>query len=505
MSLQFLLRKLVDKNLLKTHTNCMKKNNIEERDKKIKKPWISLKGILLAFVLSFVIPFMCVFCFNNFLFDEDKLESGYSVCGVDLSGLTTDEAGEKLKTLLTADKNFVLTLTHGKRKWQFRGEDFEVHSNIFPLVAQLENLRGGSVREKSKILKKIKSMGFDNSVAINYVLLDMDKKIDNISHEIESPAVDAMASYNKTKKKFDLSNEKSGKMVDRKKLYDDISLRLQNLDNTEIKISLVDVPAKITYEDVQKSLKKQSHFETNYATSNYARKNNIAKAVDSLCGTKILPGETFSFNDTIGKRTTSTGYKEANIIKDGAFVKGVGGGVCQVSSTLYNALLLANINVTEAHKHSLPVSYVSAGLDAMVSWGSADLKFVNTTESPIYIVGSADGNKIVFEIYGDTNPENLTIKTKSQIIKSISPQADKIIPDVDGKYADKIMFKGEYLRIKKPKDGYEAVSSIEYYKDGKLQRTKQLRHATYDAQRGVLVEGCDKLPDGMTLPKQNVQ
>ena len=120
-------------------------------------------------------------------------------------------------------------------------------------------------------------------------------------------------------------------------------------------------------------------------------------------------------------------------------------------------------------------------------------------------MGNADGKTLTFEIYGNTNPENLTIKTKSKILKSILPQADKIIPDVDGKYADKIMFKGEYLRIKKAKAGYEAVTSLEYYKDDKLIKTKQLRHATYESQSGVLVEGCDNLPEGMTLPKQNVQ
>lgn len=482
----------------------MKKKDCKQHEN-CKKPLISFRGILLAFVLSFVIPFLCVFCLNSYVFGEDKLENGYSVCGVDLSGLTTDEASEKLKTLLTADKNFALTLTHNNRRWQFRGEDFEVHSNLQPLVARLENLRGGSVREKSKILKQIKAMGFDNSVAINYVLLDMDKKIDQIANEIEFPAVDAAATYNKTKQKFEISSEKTGKIIDRKKLYDDISSRLQNLDNSKIEIKLTDVPAKICEKEVQENLKRQSHFETNYATSNYARKNNISRAVDSLCGTVIQPGETFSFNETIGKRTTSAGYKEANIIKDGVFVKGVGGGVCQVSSTLYNALLLANINVSEVHKHSLPVSYVGAGLDAMVSWGSADLKFTNTSSSPIYIVGTSDGKKIAFEIFGNTNPENLVIKTKSQILKSIPPQADKIVPDVEGKYADKIMFKGEYLRIKKAKPGYEAVSMLEYYKDGKLIKTKQLRHATYDAQRGVLAEGCDKLPEGMSLPKQNIQ
>ena len=481
------------------------KNTPKKQNKNSHSKIISIRGILLAFVLSFAIPFLCMFCLNNYIFNDDKLESGYSVCGVDLSGLSTDEASEKLTTLLHADKDFILTLTYGKRSWQFRGEDFEVHSNIHHLLNQLKNLRGGSTREKAKILKKIKTMGFDNSVAINYVLLDIDKKIEQIAQEIQIPAVDSVATYNKEKKKFDISTEKSGKMLNKEKLYSDISSRLQNLDNSPVEITLIDTPAKIKAEDIQKHLKKQSRFETNYASSNSARKANIAKAVDSLCGVEVLPGETFSFNDTIGKRTLSAGYKEANIIKDGAFVKGVGGGVCQVSTTLYNALLLANISVTEAHKHSLPVSYVSAGLDAMVSWDSADLKFVNNTDSPIYIVGEADGKKLSFEIYGDTNPENLTIKTNSKILKSIPPQADKIIPDVDGKYADKIMFKGEYLRIKKAKAGYEAVTSLEYYKDDKLIKTKQLRHATYEAQSGVLVEGCDNLPEGMTLPEQKVQ
>ena len=97
----------------------------------------------------------------------------------------------------------------------------------------------------------------------------------------------------------------------------------------------------------------------------------------------------------------------------------------------------------------------------------------------------------------------MVIKTKGVKIKTIPAFKDKIIVDKEGKYADKIMFKGEFLRVKNAKDGYEAKSFIEYYKDGKLVKTKQLRHATYDAQQGILYEGASTLPDDMTLPKSD--
>ncbi len=219
---------------------------------------------------------------------------------------------------------------------------------------------------------------------------------------------------------------------------------------------------------------------------------------------KINPQEEFSFNLAIGERTAANGYQEANIIKDGTFVKGTGGGVCQVSTTLYNALLLAGVDITEVHKHSLAVSYVPLAFDAMVSWGYSDLKFVNNTDVPIFLLSSADGDTVKFTVYGDTLQEGEEIKRRADFVGTIPHTGDKVVPDVNGEYSDKIMFKGEYIRIKYPQEGYESNAYLQYYKDGVLQEEKLIRHEKYAPQEGLVYEGTEDLPQGMTLPKNTV-
>ena len=291
--------------------------------------------------------------------------------------------------------------------------------------------------------------------------------------------------------------------VNKEKLYNDISKNLQSSNNIEIIVDTINLSPTITEAEVSKITKKQAEFTTNYTNSNSERKNNIKIATNNLCGICINPGEEFSFNSILGVRSIESGYKQANIIKDGEFVKGVGGGICQVSTTLYNALLLANVDVTEVHKHSLPVSYVKPGLDAMVSWGSADLKFTNTTSLPMFIVGKCDGKSLTFSIHGNTKSPSLTIKTKSEIVKKIPHKGDKIIADTNGQYSDKILFKGEFYRLKHPKDGYEAKAYLQYFINNEFSHEKQIRHSTYNSQQGIVYEGCDTLPEGMTLPNDN--
>ena len=125
------------------------------------------------------------------------------------------------------------------------------------------------------------------------------------------------------------------------------------------------------------------------------------------------------------------------------------------------------------------------------------------TPLPIFIVGSCDGKNLTFSIYGDTKSNNLQIKTNYEIIKKIPHNGDKIVSDIEGTYSDKILFKGEYFRTKYPKDGYEAKAYLEYFIDGIFSHKKQIRHSTYNSQQGIVYEGCDTLPEGMTIPKDN--
>jgi vancomycin resistance protein YoaR len=156
---------------------------------------------------------------------------------------------------------------------------------------------------------------------------------------------------------------------------------------------------------------------TTYFEDNPTRGHNIALALSSFNGLVVQKGETVSFNKTVGPRSSARGFQEAKIIIDGEFVPGVGGGVCQASTTLFNALLMAGLRIDKSHNHSIAISYVPIGRDAMVS-SAADLRFTNNTGGVIYIeAGVADGdpNAAWVRIYG--NKTAVEYKPRTEVIE----------------------------------------------------------------------------------------
>lgn len=139
-------------------------------------------------------------------------------------------------------------------------------------------------------------------------------------------------------------------------------------------------------------------FETPINDSSENRRKNIALCVKTINGTKVDPGKTFSFNTAAGPRTGKRGYKKAKVMIDGKYVMDFGGGVCQVSTTLYNAAAAAGLEVTERHRHQKPVSYVNEGQDAAVNYNDLDLKFVNNSDGVIRLDITQDGKKITANI-----------------------------------------------------------------------------------------------------------
>ncbi len=144
-----------------------------------------------------------------------------------------------------------------------------------------------------------------------------------------------------------------------------------------------------------------SRYTTRFDSSQLNRTENIRLAAKALDKKVLAPGEVFSFNQSVGERTVEAGYKEAMIIEGDVFTPGLGGGICQVSSTLYNAVLLGHLEVTERHPHSLPISYVPPGKDATVSYPVLDLKFKNTSGGYLLIRSQVQGDSLTFELYGN--------------------------------------------------------------------------------------------------------
>ncbi len=313
-----------------------------------------------------------------------------------------------------------------------------------------------------------------------YYVKNLSQVVDYIYYDSITMPVDAMAKLSGKKSgEFRYFEQKDGRAIDKEKLIKDVKECLRQ-KRTRLKATFVVKKAQITMADVRKQTLKRGGFSTYYGDSAEGRKHNVELASKTLNGYIIMPEEEFSFNEVVGRRTEERGYKTAKIITDGKFADGIGGGVCQVSTTLYNCALLSGLTVSEWHRHSLAVSYVEKGFDAMVNADVCDLKILNCTQSPIYIESFADGKVLTVNFYGVKN--GYSYKRVSEISSVIKPEDAEII------YSDK-MEEGKTEVIINPKDGYTSKSYLEVYKDGKLVERRQIRTDVYKSVRGVVEVG----------------
>lgn len=209
--------------------------------------------------------------------------------------------------------------------------------------------------------------------------------------------------------KLVISNEDYGYKVDSRKLMQDIKSKLDNIEqkqNLLVQANLKKVEPRIKASDLKNIDSKISSFTTSFMSSNENRSANINIAANAISGKVLMPGDIFSFNDVVGERSAEKGYKMAKVIANDKLVDDLGGGVCQVSTTLYNAVLKANIASVERYHHSLPSTYVGLGMDATVAYGLLDYKFKNTLPYPIYIESALNNKNITFNIYSNNSLNN---------------------------------------------------------------------------------------------------
>lgn len=223
-------------------------------------------------------------------------------------------------------------------------------------------------------------------------------------------------------------------------------------------------------ESVSNGLNKIAEFSTNFATSSDNRSHNISLACRSIDGTVIESGEQFSFNTTVGERTSSRGYKNSLIIYNGVYTRGVGGGVCQVSTTLYNAWLLAGLDVLTVRNHTIPTSYVDLSCDAMVSTYS-DLVLLNNSAKAVRISAKVVDKNIVMSIYSTLDRGDYRLH--SYVVKEL-PTYDAPIIYLDVESEDEVS-DDYYIG----KCGYCSRLIREKYENGRLVSSEQLREDYY--------------------------
>ena len=286
------------------------------------------------------------------------------------------------------------------------------------------------------------------------------------------------ALFNIAGEPFTYYEGEDGYECDKEKLTRDILSSLKEGEEggfADVRVSTEAVKRKLSRADIERRTQKLYSFTTYFDGDNTDRSENIRLAAKKINGTVIAAGGEFSFNGTVGARTEENGFRPAKIIEDGKFVLGYGGGVCQVSTTVYNAALLSGLEVTEYHPHSLQVGYVSPSRDAMVSGTRCDLKFRNNRLTPVYVRMNCTLSSVTCTVYGESDGYKYSFKSEVRErvprpqAKVVDGDEDKIIYGRDGTKSAGYLVKSrngteEWELIRK--DAYLAVADVLMKKTG---------------------------------------
>ncbi len=468
--------------------------------------WIYISLIVLCSVSIFVIG---AFALNSYLYPKDKFYKNTKINGVDVGGLSVKEASNIIQTSVTSSLEDVeISFMFKDKTWHYTGKDFEIPINFSNIVNNaLEQTTSANIFDRKIKLKELKKNNGNISISYRNILGGFNEKLDMLELEINQELKEPEVFFDPSlKQPFTYSEGQSQIVVEREQLNSLIDTAFATSKKISVYVPYNEISPNETIESLKNKTVLRSSFSTNYSKSTENRKSNVKTALGAFNGQVILPDQEVSFNNITGARTEENGYKPANIILNGVYVQGSGGGVCQASTTLYNALLLSNIQILEVSKHSLPASYVPLALDAMVSEGISDLKFKNNTGAPLYFKTYGDSKNVYVEIYGTAIENGEYYKTRSEFVKAIPHPGDRIVSDINGEYSNKVTFKGEYLRLKYPQEGYEANAYLQHFSaDGTLLEETLIRHEIYQPQEGIIIEGTEEPYEGITLPENKVK
>lgn len=238
-------------------------------------------------------------------------------------------------------------------------------------------------------------------------------------------------------------------------------------------------------------------FTTRFDVSDVDRSTNLRIACQKLNGKVILSGDTFSYNATLGARTVEAGYRNGKIYSNGQVVDGIGGGICQISSTLYNAVVMANLEVVERRNHQFVTSYLPAGRDATVVYGLTDFKFKNTRKYPVRLVASAVNGIATVSVYGIKEETEYTFSFNTKTISTIPMETNYIDDPSLDEGTEEVQQKGT--------SGLKTETYVTKMLNGKVISTTLLSRDTYSAMERIVKRGTKKVDKPAPAPQETVE
>lgn len=409
----------------------MENNNISENSnyknlfQKNKKLMITI-SVVLVLIIAAILAYTLVV--NNTVKGyEGKVYPGVSVYGINIGGLTKEDAVNSLNEKLSSDiMDKSLSVTVGEKKIDLKYSDLAPGYDIEAITEDAVKYgKDDGMFEKYSRIKK--GEAYEIEAKISYDEAKLKEFEDTVKSTVDIAPQDAKISINGGN--ISITPEVVGYKINGDELHNKLVENINGDPTHEVELTfeLEESKPRITEADLSKITGRMSSYNSSYRDSGDGRVKNMQIATETINGVLLMPGDEFSYNELIGDTTPDKGYEKANTYVGNTIVPDYGGGICQVSTALYRAVMRANIRSTERTNHSLTVSYSEPGLDATVAYGVVDYKFVNTYDFPVYIEGYIGGGTVGFNIYGDpAGLDGKTYELVNEIHETYSPENEYI-------------------------------------------------------------------------------
>ncbi len=333
----------------------------------------------------------------------NRIAIGVRVAGIDVSGLTREEAAERVRDWARQQYQQPVTLIapQSGRTWNIplyeAGGRFETNAAVEKAFAI-----GKDDGFFERVWMANRPRNVDVTPEFRFNTAPLDKCLAKIAAEVHVAPKNARAKMGEGGVLVVTQPERKGVKLDVEATKAALLAEGEEAlrDGQTAKLVVTEKMPKVTSEMLGEVSTLLGSYSTSYGSSSASRRHNIEKAAGFIDGKLLGPGEVFSYNEALGPRLRRLGWMDAPTYQDGQVVPGPGGGICQASTTLYNAVLRANLKIVERRNHSMPVHYVPAGCDATVDYGNIDFRFENSTSGPVYVMARAAGGKLTFNLYG---------------------------------------------------------------------------------------------------------
>jgi vancomycin resistance protein YoaR len=438
--------------------------------------------------------------------NQQGIYPNISINGIDVSGLGKPEALAKVSREFVAEiEGMTVTVLGGGKEFVYKFAEFSPWLDFSKAVEKAyDYAREGTLEERYSEIMALENVPNDITYdpPYTYDSTAVKEKIGVIAEHVKVEPINA--TINRVNGEYVTTSEVAGTEMDVDATAQSVEELLADRIEGTVEVSTISIPAELTEEYVSQARYLIGTYSTSFTAGATGRNTNIKNASSKIDSWTLQPGEVFSTNEALGPTTAENGYASAPVIIGGKLEEDLGGGVCQVSSTLYNAVLFSELEIVERTNHSMKVGYLPYAYDATLAGDYLDFKFKNDTDLPIFVESYIKGNNLVCNIYGkEIHESGHTVEFFNEHVETIPPSGEKVINDPS-------LPRGARVVKTAAKDGVRYNLYKNVYENGVKISTEKVNSSYYKPVVGEVRIGTgppapDPEPEPEPVPEQPAQ